>query len=99
MANQRYYLKCKCGETLYIGKSLGDGIYNNRGTNEMFANPVEKMGEIAQNGDAEVLNEMYEWMWDHVWRCYGSEIDDNKLFEVVTEGLIKDSLTDGGKHE
>jgi hypothetical protein len=34
MANNRYYLYCDCGEKLYLGKSLGDGIYTWRDPGE-----------------------------------------------------------------
>lgn len=27
MANNRYFIKCSCGEQFYLSKSLGDGMY------------------------------------------------------------------------
>jgi hypothetical protein len=40
MANNRYYILCKCGERQYLGKSLGHGIYHTRTSSEEFLEEV-----------------------------------------------------------
>ena len=36
MANNRYFMRCDCGSTHYLGKSLGDGIYTKGEPCEIF---------------------------------------------------------------
>jgi hypothetical protein len=79
VANNRYYLLCPCGGTKYVGKSIGDGIYNVRGGPQSFqlrrhegtavivpeAEPVESIAD----GQAAFLAEVYGWMWEHLMGC------------------------------
>lgn len=47
MANNRYYLYCpKCKEKQYLGKSLGDGIYNNKSASRDFMTPEQILSEL-----------------------------------------------------
>ena len=79
MANNRYYLLCPCGETKYLGKSIGDGVYNVQGGPQSFAVrqhegttvviPEAAPAETHEEGQARFLSEVYEWMWTHLMGC------------------------------
>lgn len=88
MANNRYYLKCPvCGKDQFMGKSLGDGIYNMRAYQGKIYHPGEPIKphrDIAE-ADAEVLNEIYDWMWEHMMGCHKDEFKSGKLFEVISD--------------
>lgn len=82
MANNRYFIACRCGKLKNIGKSLGDGIYNMGA----FSGRVFKPEEIITNdktvmpSDLEhqvaygkLLEDIYEWLWKHINSCVPAE--------------------------
>lgn len=79
MANNRYFLLCDCGEKQYLGKSLGDGIYNTAGGPQSYTFsrlegtpilvPEQQPAETASDGQARFLRETYDWMWEHLMGC------------------------------
>lgn len=73
MANQRYYLRCKCGELKFMGKSLGRGIYN---TSEDKVKFLENIYEW-----------MWKHIWSCVDPAGGPgpEWSRDRFFEVVGE--------------
>ena len=74
MANNRYYMQCKCGTQFYIGKSLGQGIYHGQlGSPDMWTTPEEYLAEL------------HKFMWEHLIDCYGDEWIGGEIFKVVTE--------------
>lgn len=92
MANNRYYMKCPvCNGEQFIGKSLGNGIYNVR----MFQGKWYKPEDVVSghfepvmqenDADAQVLNELYDWMWKHMMECHKDEFKGGELFKVVSE--------------
>lgn len=105
MANNRYYLLCPCGKAKYLGKSLGRGIYNTRGGPQSFTMgkhegatvvvPEQKPAETPDEGYARFLDDVYEWMWEHLTECnhpecppepvLGNEWLKGEIFKVITE--------------
>jgi alpha-amylase/alpha-mannosidase (GH57 family) len=50
MANNRYYLYCpKCKDQQFIGKSLGDGIYDNKSVKSGLLDPRDILKNMAEN--------------------------------------------------
>ena len=87
-----------CADEKFIGKSLGEGIYNTRSFQGKIFPPNELLKEIkdrveqspvaiAQDnaGDATILQELYEWMWEHLMKCHKDEFKGGELFKVVSE--------------
>lgn len=88
MANNRYYIKCPvCSKEQFLGKSLGAGIYNMRSYQGKWYAPGEplKPHRDEKGADAEVLNEVYDWMWEHLMQCHKDEFKGGELFKVVSE--------------
>ena len=80
MANNRYYIECPvCKEQVYMGKSLGNGIYNMRSYQGKFYKAKE------YKADAEVLNECYDFMWKHMLACHKDEFKGGELFKIMSE--------------
>lgn len=52
MANNRLYLKCKCGKMLYMGRHFQDGWH------------IPPWNENSKKGFAEVLNAFYDEHFD-----------------------------------
>lgn len=87
MANNRYYLWCPCGSKQFLGKSLGDGIYQTRGGAQSFSlrqhdgvavlTPEQAPAETRNDGQARFLDDVYEWMWKHLMgrACYDKRVE------------------------
>jgi hypothetical protein len=76
-----------CEKEQFIGKSLGGGIYNMRAYQGKVYAPGEPIAphRDENEADAEVLNELYEWMWTHMMECHKDEFKGGELFKVVSE--------------
>lgn len=80
MANERYGLMCPiCKDACYMGKTMGDGIYSNRGTG-LYKD---------DDNDGHRMRIIWTWMWKHLTECHKQfewGNSDKALFTVVSEG-------------
>ena len=85
MANNRYYLYCpKCKEQKFMGKSLGDGIYNNASATDELLTPEQALKAIMEsmsddramakggwplkNNPYKYQAEFFEEIYDWMWK-------------------------------
>lgn len=87
MANQRYFITCPvCRDKIYMGKSIGNGIYNMSPYNGVY-----KPGEAFKpkvdpdTAYAKFLEDCYSWMWTHMMECYKDETKDGILFTINSD--------------
>ena len=97
MANNRYYIQCPvCKKTSYMGKSLGDGIYNNKAIAGKWFNQEKLLKEIGDSikgltqerdliASGILLEELYTFMWRHMMNCHKDEFKAGELFKIISE--------------